>query len=47
MVRPGRPPLLLAGWLAHDLMEWWVAAGTLEFPGVASQVGDRRSMPDD
>lgn len=40
-------PSVQAGRLAYDLMAWWVAAGTLEFPGAAGPVGDRRSMPDD
>ena len=40
-------PSVQAGRLAYDLMEWWVAAGTLSFPGVDGQVGDRRSMPED
>jgi uncharacterized protein YciI len=40
-------PLVLAGRLAYDLMEWWVAAGTLAFPGFDGPVGDVRSMPDD
>lgn len=40
-------PSVQAGRLAYDLMEWWVAAGTLAFPNAAGPVGDRRSMPDD
>jgi uncharacterized protein YciI len=40
-------PSVQAGRLAYDLMEWWVAAGTFEFPNVGGQVGDRRAMPDD
>lgn len=40
-------PLVQAGRLAYDLFEWWVAAGTLAFPGVEARVGDRRSMDDD
>ena len=40
-------PMVRAGWLGYDLFEWWVAAGTLAFPGVGEPVGDRRSMPDD
>src|SRR5919106_4794256 len=31
-----------AGRLAYDVMEWWVAAGTLAFPGAAGPVGERR-----
>jgi uncharacterized protein len=40
-------PSVQAGRLAYDVMEWWVAAGTLTFPGAAGPVGDRRSMPED
>ena len=40
-------PSVQAGRLAYDLMEWWVAAGTLAFPEAPGPVGDRRSMPDD
>ena len=40
-------PSVRAGRLAYDVMEWWVGAGTLAFPGEAGPVGDRRSMPDD
>jgi uncharacterized protein YciI len=40
-------PSVQAGRLAYDLMEWWVAAGTLAFPNVDRPVGDRRVMPDD
>jgi uncharacterized protein YciI len=40
-------PMVKAGWLAYDLFEWWVAAGTLAFPGVEGPVGDRRSLDDD
>ena len=40
-------PSVRAGHLAYDVMEWWVAAGTLDFPGVTVQVGDRRVMRDD
>ena len=39
-------PLVEAGRLAYTLFEWWVAAGTLAFPGVEGTVGDRRSMDD-
>lgn len=39
-------PLVEAGRLAYDLFEWWVAAGTLAFPGFEGQVGDVRSMDD-
>jgi hypothetical protein len=40
-------PMVIAGRLAYDVMEWWVAAGTLDFPLSDQAVGDRRSMPDD
>jgi uncharacterized protein len=40
-------PSVQAGRLSYDLMEWWVAAGTLAFPGAKLPVGDRRVMPDD
>ena len=40
-------PMVKAGWLGYDLMEWWVAAGTLAFPTFDGQVGSRRVMPDD
>ena len=40
-------PMVTAGRLAYDVMEWWVAAGTLDFPQSGQPVGDRRSMPDD
>jgi hypothetical protein len=40
-------PSVQAGRLAYDVFEWWVAAGTLAFPGTAQPVGERRTMPDD
>jgi len=40
-------PSVQAGRLAYDVMEWWVAAGTLLFPDAAGAVGDRRSLPED
>ena len=40
-------PSVQAGRLAYDLMEWWVAAGTLAFPAAHGPVGDRRAMPED
>ncbi|BDZ54101.1 YciI family protein [Agromyces marinus] len=40
-------PSVIAGRLAFDVMEWWVAAGSLAFPGARGTVGDRRSMPED
>jgi hypothetical protein len=29
------------------VFEWWVAAGTLAFPGTTAPIGERRAMPDD
>ena len=40
-------PSVQAGRLAYDVFEWWVAAGTLAFPGIAHAVGERRAMPYD
>jgi uncharacterized protein YciI len=40
-------PSVQAGRLAYDVMAWWVAAGTLAFPGATGPVGERRSMPED
>ncbi len=40
-------PSVVAGRLAYDVMEWWVAAGWVAFPQATGPVGDRRSMPDD
>ena len=40
-------PSVKAGRLAYDVMEWWVAAGTLAFPGADRSVGETRQMPDD
>src|SRR5919112_176693 len=40
-------PSVQAGRLAYDVMEWWVAAGTLAFPEAAGPVGQRRAMPED
>ena len=39
-------PSVAAGRLGYDVMEWWVAAGSLAFPFTNHPVGDRRSMPD-
>ena len=39
-------PSVIAGRLAYDVMEWWVAAGTLAFPNIDGPVSDRRSMED-
>ena len=40
-------PSVVAGRLSYDVMEWWVAAGSLRFPRSPGPVGHRRSMPDD
>ena len=40
-------PSVQAGRLVYDVFEWWVAAGTLAFPGAPGEVGERRAMPDD
>lgn len=40
-------PSVEAGRLAYDVMEWWVRAGSLDFPLTDRKVGDRRSMSDD
>jgi uncharacterized protein YciI len=40
-------PSVQAGRLTYDVMEWWVAAGTLAFPESNRQVGRRQAMPDD
>jgi uncharacterized protein YciI len=40
-------PSVQAGRLSYDLMEWWVASGTLAFPEATRSVGDRREMPQD
>ncbi|WP_353828167.1 YciI family protein [Agromyces sp. SYSU T0242] len=39
-------PSVVAGRLAYDVTEWWVAAGTLAFPRAGRPVGDRREMPE-
>ena len=40
-------PSVQAGRLAYDVMEWWVAAGTLAFPTAGRAVGERRAIPDE
>jgi uncharacterized protein YciI len=40
-------PLVVVGRLGYDVMEWWVAAGSLDFPLTERPVGDRRTMPED
>ena len=37
-------PSVRAGRLTYDVMEWWVRAGTLDFPGASGSVGDRRGV---
>jgi hypothetical protein len=39
-------PSVVAGRLAYDVMEWWVAADSLAFPQAVRPVGDRRAMPE-
>jgi uncharacterized protein YciI len=40
-------PSVQAGRLTYNVFEWWVAAGTLAFPGTTAPIGERRAMPDD
>jgi uncharacterized protein YciI len=40
-------PSVQAGRLAYDIFQWWVAAGTLGFPGAQGSIGERREMPED
>ena len=40
-------PSVVAGRLAYDVLEWWVAPGSLAFPLAAGPVGDRRTMSGD
>jgi hypothetical protein len=39
-------PSVAAGRLSYDVMEWWVAAGSLGFPTARGPVGERRSLDD-
>jgi hypothetical protein len=39
-----RDPSVLAGRLGYEVVEWWVRAGSLDFPLHPGPVGDRRSM---
>ena len=39
-------PMVIAGRLAYEVMEWWIAADTLAFPN-GNAPDDRRSLPDD
>ena len=40
-------PSVQAGRLTYEVMEWWVAAGTMDFPDATASVGERRVMPED
>jgi hypothetical protein len=40
-------PSVVAGRLAYDVMEWWVAAGSVAFPRAGTPVGERRRMTED
>lgn len=40
-------PSVQAGRLTYEVMEWWVGAGTLDFPEADAPVGERRTMDDD
>jgi rifampin ADP-ribosylating transferase len=39
-------PLVMAGRLSYDVMEWWIPSDSLAFPLADRKVGDRRYMPD-
>ncbi len=39
-------PSVVAGRLSYEVMEWWVAAGSLAFPRARGPVGVRRTMDD-
>ena len=40
-------PSVQAGRLSFEVMDWWVAAGSLAFPDADGPVGSRRSLPDE
>ncbi|SKB09986.1 YciI family protein [Aeromicrobium choanae] len=40
----GEDPSVLAGRLTFEVMQWWIGAGSLAFPGAEGTVGDRRFM---
>ena len=40
-------PSVVAGRLTYDVLEWWVAADSLAFPGATRPVGERRALPED
>jgi uncharacterized protein YciI len=37
-------PSVVAGRLVYDVMEWWVRAGSLDFPLADRPVGERREL---
>ena len=39
-------PSVVAGRLAFEVMQWWVGADSLAFPGTEGTVGERRSVDD-
>jgi uncharacterized protein YciI len=39
-------PSVVAGRLTYDVMEWWVAAGSIGFPQARRDVGTKRTLPD-
>ncbi len=39
-------PSVAAGRLTYEVMQWWVGAGSLDFPLAQGPVGLRREMPD-
>ena len=39
-------PSVQVGRLTFDVFEWWVAAGSMTFPGAGPAVGQRRTMPE-
>jgi uncharacterized protein YciI len=39
-------PLVQVRRLSYDIVEWWVAAGTLAFPGEDRPIGERRAPED-
>ncbi|MGX9348640.1 YciI family protein [Microbacterium sp. KNMS] len=40
-------PSVIAGRLSFEVVEWWVAAGSIAFPNATEPAGDRRSLPGD
>lgn len=39
-------PSVAAGRLVYEVLDWWVASGSLAFPAADGPVGRRESMPD-